>query len=212
MRVEDDFEEFAPDPIAINEVNLIVRVGQFLLRHVVDSTAILMAMTPIYIFVELVILRMSPDVSFRARLVIVGMTYLGTGLLVAKGRDLSKRVFGLDQLNVAERKIIIHDLFYLVTFNAVFGPIVYLLSRASWSELLQGTLFAMGLSFFTGPVNGFFIDAVGELTGLRQSDRLPGPIHTLSRWTQLTIFFGLLAIWIGGFVLIYRQQIFSSPL
>ncbi|MFK7806120.1 MAG: hypothetical protein AB8G95_31105 [Anaerolineae bacterium] len=211
MRLEDEFEEYASEPVPINPSSFFEKAGQFVLRHLVDSTAILMAMTPIYIFVELVILRMSVDVSFRARLVIVSMTYLGTGLLVAKGRDFSKRFFGLDQLGVAERKILVHDLFYLVAFNAFFGPIVYLLSRASWTELIQGTLFAMGLSFFTGPVNGFFIDAIGELTGLRKSDRLPATILSLSRMAKLTLFFALLAGWIGGFILIYRQYIFSTP-
>ncbi|MEM8862979.1 MAG: hypothetical protein AAGD96_32105, partial [Chloroflexota bacterium] len=168
----------------------------------------LMAITPIYIFVELVILQVRPEVSLRARLVIIGLTYLGTGILVAKGRDLSKSFFGLNKLGVAERKILLHDLFYLVAFNAVFGPIVYLLSGASWSELVQATLFAMGLSFFTGPINGFFIDAVGELTELRQSDRLPVRVRQMSLYRKLSLFLGMLGLWIAVFVLIYNQQIF----
>ena len=205
MRVEDEYGEFVEEP---KKKLGFKQVREFFTRHIVDSTAILMAITPIYIFVELVILQIRWDVSLRARLVIIGLTYLGTGILIAKGRDFSKSLFGLNRLGVAEKKILTHDLLYLVAFNAVFGPIVYFLSGASWAELIRATLFAMGLSFFTGPVNGFFIDAVGELTGMRRSDRLPVQILQLGSKQKLLLFFGLLGLWIGGFVMIYNQQIF----
>ena len=60
MRVEDEFEGFVEEPKQKVRFN---QVGEFLVRHVVDSTAILMAITPIYIFVELVILQIRWDVS-----------------------------------------------------------------------------------------------------------------------------------------------------
>ena len=206
MRAENEYDDQYAE---VDQPELTFSIQQFLIRHLADSTAILMAVTPIYIFIELVILQVRWDVSLRARLVIIGLTYLGTGILVAKGRDFSKSLFGLNRQGVAERKILIHDLFYLVIFNAIFGPIVYFISGASWTELYQATLFAMGVSIFTGPVNGFFIDAVGELTELRDSDRLPARILLMRRQSKLLLFFGLLALWIAGFILIYNQQIFN---
>lgn len=205
MRAENKLEDLAPNH---SQESLLHKFKRFLIRHIADSTAILMATTPIYIFVELVVLQVRPEVSLRARLVIIGLTYLGTGILVAKGRDLSKFFFGLSGLGVAERKILIHDLFYLVTFNAVFGPIVYTVSGATWDELIQATLFAMGLSFFTGPINGYFIDAMGQLTELRATDRLPTQIGEMHLNGKLTLLFVMLALWIMAFIAVYNQQIF----
>ncbi len=190
-----------------NVVNTLKTIANFLYQHIIDSTAILMAVTPIYMFLELVIWRFDPLVSFRARRIIVIITYLGTGFLIAKGRDLSKRTFGVDQPNTSERRIVMHDLFFLVAFNAVFAPIIYAISQASLRELILGTLSAMALSVINGPINGFFIDAVGELTGIRESQRLPYRIKALGRTSKLILFFTVLSIMIIVVILIYGGMI-----
>ena len=74
MRVEDEYGEFVEG--AEQRSSVFNQVGEFFTRHVVDSTAILMAITPIYIFVELAILQIRWDVSLRARLVIIGLDLL----------------------------------------------------------------------------------------------------------------------------------------
>ena len=153
-----------------NVVNTLKTVANFLYQHLIDSTAILMAVTPIYMFLELVIWRFDPLVSFRARRIIVIITYLGTGFLIAKGRDLSKRTFGVDQPNTSERRIVMHDLFFLVEF---------ILRDCRHEHIGQQFELGFGVCFSHPPVVDGAIDAGVCVVGtshLVEVDRDFGPV------------------------------------
>jgi len=57
-------------------------------EHFIDSTSGLVASTPIFATFETVVAGLSDEVSLNARLLAVGLTYLGMGSVFAKGRDL----------------------------------------------------------------------------------------------------------------------------
>ncbi len=185
-------------------------IGKEFKLHIGNSTAILMSVTPIYAIVELFVLNMAELVSLKARLITILITYLGLGFLFAKGRNISKRIFNVSEEFSHESTIVVHDLLYLVGFNFCLTPLLYLVSGASPREIVLGTSFALGMAFIAGPINGFFIDAAGELTGLNSSLRLPVAVRQLDQASKTTILFGVLMLVLLGLGFVYWIQFDSA--
>lgn len=163
--------------------------------HVIDTTAILASTNPIYAFFENVVVGMSDEVAISARLFASLTAYLGGGSLASRGRDLSRKIFKIND-RTKEKIQTTHDALYLAALNGTFAPIIYKLSGANTSDTIEGTLFTMGLSLVTGPIMGYSLDAARDLTGIKKSERIPNKISNLSPRTKK----GLAALLLTGLV------------
>lgn len=149
------------------------KIRNTLALHFVDSTAILAESTPVLAFFETRIAGMSNQVSINARVLAAGLTYFaGTGYIYARGRDLSKRVFGVTD-QTRERLQAIHDAAYLGAFNLVIAPLIYLASGArDIREIAVGTAAAIAFGLVNGGPMGYAVDVFRDLTGLKECRRL----------------------------------------
>ena len=159
------------------------RVYRVLKQHAIDNTAGLAATHPIFATLETAVLNLSHEVSQKSRITASGLSYCVTGFLFVRGRDLSRRVFGITPEH-SELKKGLHDFLYTAAFNAVVGPIIYRAGGADWEKTMYGTLIAMGISPFSGFVGGYAIDAARDLTGVvppkvALPERLPARIRAL---------------------------------
>ena len=140
--------------------------------HLVDSTALLAESTPVFAAFEKGLAGMSDEVSITARLLATGLTYFGgMGLVYAKGRDFSRKLFKITE-KTSEKKQSIHDALYLTAFNGVVSPLFYLASGArNIDEIAIGTGASMVLGLFNGAPMGYSIDLFRDLTGLKNCER-----------------------------------------
>jgi len=146
------------------------KVYEMARNHVVDSTALLVSTNPICSAMEVGIAGMSDDVSIDSRIAVAGLTYAGMGFAFAKGRDLSRRVFGIGG-KTAEKIQTFHDAAYTAGFNLAIIPFIYASQGASVRESIVGGLSAAAMSTVIGPVMGYSIDAARDLTGLQECQR-----------------------------------------
>lgn len=144
-------------------------------RHLVDTTAGLTEVTPIFAGYEIFLAGMSNEVSINARILAAGMGYGGLGSVLSRGRDYSRRIFGISEKS-PERLQAIHDTGYLVAFNLVISPIIYALSGETdpW-KIATGTALAMAIGGLNGPAIGYSIDAFRDLAGLEECERKSYP-------------------------------------
>ncbi len=144
--------------------------------HLSDSTAILAEATPIYVFFETAVSRMSADASQNARLSILGMTYLGLGFVYGKGRDLWRNAFQVNNYDTERRKQF-HDALYAASFNALLSPPLYYLTGAkTTTEILTATALSVGFGMLNGGPVGYSIDIFRDLTGVQPSERVPSSL------------------------------------
>lgn len=151
----------------------------FSLAHLRDSFAIAIAATPVYAWLEVNLLGLQPATSARVRLMTIVALFAGLALLLARGRDLSQRLLGVVPGRSAERTVLLHDMAFMVLANGLLAPLFYLASGAALIPALQGSAMAMGLSVFTGSLNGWCIDALRELSG-SAGTRLPAVLRAQS--------------------------------
>ena len=131
--------------------------------------------TPIFTALEILIARLPNELSQKGRCLGIGLTYAGLGYLIGKGRDLSKKAFGItDETTENIQKI--HDMLYMAVANMTTAPIAYYAvgARDPW-ELTKGGLSAglFGLGF--GWLMGYGIDVFRDLTGLKECKRRSYP-------------------------------------
>ncbi len=176
--------------------------------HLASSVGLLLGVTPIYAVVEVFVLQMDPLVSLKARLLVAMLAFLGLGFLYASLRQKSKRLFNIGDTADANLAISIHDLLFLIAFNLALTPTLYLVSGASFTEIILGTGFALLMAVFNGPVNGFLVDLAGDLTGCKPSARLPGAIRELAPGRKKLVFTALVGTMIVVLALVYGLLIF----
>ena len=75
-----------------------MKLAEQLKKNIVDSTALLIATTPIFAGLETMVLGMPNEVSLNARLLVAGTTYAGFGFLAAKGRDLCRKFLNISDI------------------------------------------------------------------------------------------------------------------
>lgn len=167
--------------------------------HLVDATALLAESTPVLAAFETGIAGMSVQVSLNARIIAASLTYFGgTGYLYAKGRDLSRKLFKI-QDGTKERIQHFHDSAYLGAFNLVIAPLLYVASGArDRKEIAIGTATAIAFGLVNGGPMGYVLDMFRDLTNLKECNRssYPGLLKTQNPTVKKGLFalFTLLAV------------------
>jgi hypothetical protein len=166
--------------------------------HAVDSTALAFASNPIFgalevnagkIFQHVPFFKdhtmdMSDDVSAYTRLTGTALAYAGLGLLISRGRDLSRKLTGI-VVTTKEKTKAIHDSLYLGGLNIFIAPGMYSASQALAGEeiksatLIAGTSIAVGFGLTCGPIMGYAVDALRDFTGVEENDRVPSSFSNL---------------------------------
>ncbi|MFH1500770.1 MAG: L-alanine exporter AlaE [archaeon] len=153
------------------------KVKEALKKHLVDSTAMIVAAHPIAAPYEKFMAGMTNAVAIKSRLVVTGIGYLGMASVFTKGRDLSRKYFNITDESRAGVQAL-HDIGYNMAFNAVAMPPIYYVSGArDWKEVAIGTGMTVGLSFFSGWVIGYTVDLYRDLLGIEESKRIPEVIR-----------------------------------
>ncbi len=155
-------------------MGLTSKLNDILKYHLVDTTAILVPTNPIFSAMEVGISGMSDKVSIDSRLTVAALSYGGLGWVYSKGRDLSRKIFGIND-QTRERIQTLHDSAYTLAFNLVAIPPIYLSMGADLKQASIGSFFAAALGVATGPVMGYSIDVARDLTGLKESNRKSYP-------------------------------------
>lgn len=170
------------------------KVKDTLKYHLVDSTAILTESTPAFAAYETFIAGMSPEISMNTRLIASASAYAGLGYLYGKGRDISRKIFKItDKTN--ERIQQLHDSFYTGAFNSVVGPLFYLTAgETDAKKIAIGTACGIALGAVNGGPMGYAVDLFRDLTGLKESERIP----ELVRKQNSKIKKGLVALLVGS--------------
>lgn len=145
--------------------------------HLIESTAMLAATNPIFATLENVVWGMPDETSLNARLFAAGITYAGLGSVFSKGRDLSQKLFKIEDSKEVTQ--FLHDTSYIMALSAVLAPIIYTAAGASPEEVLKGTSTAIAVSPLTGYVAGYALDGIRDLTGIKKSTRIPKKITGL---------------------------------
>jgi hypothetical protein len=171
-------------------------------QHMIDTSAILVCNNPIMGFVENVVIGMPDEVSIKARCIASLVALLGTGSLFSRGRDMSRKAFGVGQAS-PEKKQMLHDLCYQVGFTA-FNLALYRVCGAETKEMISGTLFAVGISAAKGPIKGYAIDTFRDLTGIEESNRLPKYIKSLPLGVKRGIAVAAIVASLATLCLIYK--------
>lgn len=182
-------------------------MAQALRWHIVSTTGLMIGTTSVYALVELYIIGMDPVVSLRARLLIMALAFGGLGLAFVRLRELSKRIFGISDEHSSNRRIVVHDLLYVVAFNACTAPLLYVLAGASPREVALGTALALLIAIVNGPLNGYLVDLSGELSCLRPSARIPVAVQRLAPGRKWALFVGLVVVTLLALGLLYGSHI-----
>ena len=184
-------------------------------NYLVDTTGLLLASTPFYVEMEILASGMSSATSFESRfkdscLAYAG-AYAGLGIVYAKGRDFSKKIFKIDEQSAA-KKHNIHDSIYNAAFNIAFSVPLYLSSGADLEQTAKGALEATLLGLASGPINGFSIDTFRDFLGTKKSQRLPKVVQNVRSKTKKLLAAGLIATMIGATAGVYtiKDKYFSN--
>jgi len=196
----------------------IKQIGKGLAYHLVDTTALNTAANPIMAGLEITAFGMSDEVSINARIFASVIGYLGVGSLLAKGRDLSRRIFGVTEKS-KEKVQQFHDGTYLAGFNAVFAPIMYTYSgETDLKKIAIGTLGLMATGAVLGGPIGYAVDSFRDLTGLQNSERnsYPDLVRKQTPIVKKTIATALIAASIGVMSATYSinnfvREYFNQP-
>jgi hypothetical protein len=114
------------------------------------------------------------------------------GSLFTKGMDFSRKLFNVGD-KTSEKMKQVHDTGYAIAYNAVIGPAFYYAAGVTdLKQMALGTLCGMGLAVFVGGPMGYAVDAYRDLSGIKDSERLPNVIKRQSRAVKLGLA-GLLA-------------------
>ena len=172
-------------------------------RHIVDSTAILSVANPIFSALETMVIGMSNEISINAKIVGSISAFSGLGSLIAKGRDISRGLFGIDE-KTSEKKQGLHDALYNAIINLAIAPLTYLASgERNFKKIAIGTAIAAGTGIVSGWPIGYSIDAFRDLTGISPSERLPNLVKKQKPRTKLGLAALITALSIGAMATIY---------
>jgi len=182
------------------------KIKNVLKYHIVDSTALLTFSNPIFSVMETIVSGMSDAESIKSRESIAGLTYLGLGYLYGKGRDLSRKIFKIND-QTKEKIQYVHDAVYSAAFNAALSPLIYhfLAGVDDPRKIALGTMSTIGYSLLLGAPMGYSVDVLRDLTGLKKCERKSYQqiIQNKSSKTKKFIAAGLIAASIAAMAAVY---------
>lgn len=173
--------------------------------HLVDGTATLTSMSPIWTVFDTSI-GMEDEVSIKAKLGVVALTYAGSGWLYGRLRDVSKKKFRIND-ETRERTHGIHDFLYNAAYSSMLAGTMYTLSQepSVW-KICAAIGFAASSAVVRGPIAGYSIDVARDLTGLRECNRRSYPRLVKERAPRIkkALAASLVAASIGFQALVYH--------
>lgn len=160
-------------------MSLKIKLNDKVKEHLVNTTALVSVMNPIYSGVEVSYFEMSDELSINAKLLGTAIGYFGLGTLIMKGRDFSKKIFGIkDDTN--DLKIgLLHDTPYLMIANGIISPLVYMVSELfipgqnnlDFDSLKKISLVAGVIGGVSGYGVGYLGDTFLDLVGIKECNR-----------------------------------------
>lgn len=139
--------------------------------------------TPVYAAAE-TLAGMTNQASINTRIGAATTFMAGMGVLWNSGRNLSQKVFKIDTTDPKAMKK--HDRLYSAGFNAVFCPVLYIVSgEDSLTAMGLGTLFASGLGYGTGDWQGYAADVGMDMLGVKEAKR-PAYNKLSKNWGKTT--------------------------
>lgn len=145
-------------------------LGDLAKHWVVDNTGLMIASHPIYAGVETMVSGLDVGVSIDTRINVTKLSFLGLGIAYAKGRDITKKLFGIDK-NSPKKVHGTYDAIYGATFALGMSIPLYLHSGATLKETLIGGTIAAGLSTFISPITGYTLDTFRDFVGTKKPER-----------------------------------------
>ncbi len=183
---------------------LVQKTKANLKNHFVDSTAMLAATSPLFAGLETMVLGMSDEVSINARLLAAGLTYGGLGFFVSKGRDLYRKLANVDD-NTKERVQKLHDSVYMGLFQFMMAPpFYYAAGSRNMDEIIGGMATATAFGLVSGGFVGYAIDAYRDLTGIKQTHRIPDLIKNMGPKMKLGLVMAITAASIALNAVVYE--------
>lgn len=182
------------------------KLGEALKYHFVDSSAIVVESFPMAASFETFVAGMSSEVSMNSRLVSAALAYSGVGYIYGKGRDISRKLFKINEKS-SERSQQIHDAAYTGVFNLVLSPPIYLAAGArDIQEIVVGTACAIGLGTVNGIPMGYAVDLFRDLTGIKKCERpsYPNSLKNMGKNMKRSLVVGITAASIGLVGLVYQ--------
>lgn len=173
--------------------------------HAVNSLAQLSLATPIFALYETIMANMSIEQSMNTRYWAAVITFAGVGYLDAKVRDYVRKKFNVtDQTKVKTQKKI--DRRTKMIFNTARAGLTYLLGLKGRdpTKLLRGVGLGVLYGKFFGASSGYMMDLYQDLSGLKESKRIPEKIQNLKSSTKKLLMAGLIVISIGTTAGIYK--------
>ena len=138
--------------------------------HIVDTTAGLLVSNPLFMATELSSAGMDDEVSIRSRAYITAAFYLGIGTVFSRGRDVSRKMFNINERGEAAKAM--HDSIYSGVFSVPISFLLYDLAKEpDMSKIAIEAAIGVGISIGMGPISGYLIDIGRDLTGLEKSTR-----------------------------------------
>ncbi len=175
------------------------RVIEGLRDHLVNSTAIMTSVNPLYALLETKAFHMTDQVSINARYRATWLTYGGLGWILLEGRKLSRRFFDITE-KTSEWIQLAHDGIYTFCISLPIGPPFYWWSgETDLRKIAVGTIASAGVGVLAGPVLGYGVDVYKDLVGLDECKRpsYPDVVKNLGSNTKRVIAAGLVAASIG---------------
>jgi len=183
-------------------------VAKNLSYHFIDSTAMLVPSQPFFSAFETIIAGMSNDVSLHSKIYAAASTYAGLGWAVGKGRDFSRKLFGITG-ETKEYIQQIHDSAYIAAINIPIAAGLYTAAgETDVKKIAIGTAGAVLGGFITGPAIGYSIDAFRDLTGLEPCERKTYPlfVRKMNRRTKKALAAAACALAVGAMAVVYSAN------
>lgn len=172
-------------------------------HYITDTTGLLLSSTPIYATMETLGAGMSSATSLEAKLKVAGLAYCGFGILYAKGRDLSRKVFKVTP-EKSEFAKSVHDSIYNIAWNIPLATAIYLTSGADLEQTAKGVAGSAVLGLFSGPANGYSIDIFRDFVGTKKTDRkMPKVFSSAGRKIKKLFALGMIAAMLAYTATIY---------
>ncbi|MBI4894987.1 MAG: hypothetical protein HY831_00705 [Candidatus Aenigmarchaeota archaeon] len=185
------------------------KIKEGLTKHVIDTTGIMTEVNPVCAAVEIVS-GMSVQSSMEARIFSTYLNYLGLGYVFARGRDLSRYVFGVSP-DSPEKSQTVHDALYTTAATLVLSPAIYAATQTMYGheidmyQIGKTTIPMACIAFFNGVPIGYAVDTFRDLTGIEECKR-PSYPPALKRQVpkmKKVIVAGLIATSLGAMSFVY---------